>query len=236
MRLLFIRSTYYTKDNQQGCFWLSNWFSLRCLGAVVEPLASCMVVRFRPIRPLPVLARSTSGTQFGYKQRWHQAMEMRPVSSRYTERTQESREISAWLLAVPIVEKRIGSWASRESSITVPEMKNAGVCGWKRSPERTGVQRSGTRSVQIILLEVREILLKWHTQLLHLVMCMDYYYSAPLLIAIVLFPFLFYVFLITIQIWFYIRHDFYIRLNWSRRQYWQIDQLNWSSKHFSWNS
>ena len=34
--------TCYTKDNQQGCFRLSNWFSLRRLG----PLASCMIVHF----------------------------------------------------------------------------------------------------------------------------------------------------------------------------------------------
>ena len=36
--------TCYTKDNQQGCFRLSNWFSLRRFGAVDEPLAHCMIV------------------------------------------------------------------------------------------------------------------------------------------------------------------------------------------------
>ena len=81
------------------------------------------------IRPLPVLARLTSGTQFRCKQRWRQTMKMRAASSRYTERTQKTRAISVWLLAVPIVEERIGSWASRENTITFPEMKNAGVCG-----------------------------------------------------------------------------------------------------------
>ena len=30
--LLYMRFTYYTKDNQQGCSRLSNWFPLRCWG------------------------------------------------------------------------------------------------------------------------------------------------------------------------------------------------------------
>ena len=39
--------TCCTKDNQQGCFRLSNWFSsLAACGAVDEPLASCMIVHF----------------------------------------------------------------------------------------------------------------------------------------------------------------------------------------------
>ena len=39
--------TCYTKDNQQGCFRLSNWFSLRRLGPWTNHLpASCMIVHF----------------------------------------------------------------------------------------------------------------------------------------------------------------------------------------------
>ena len=30
--LLYMRFPYYTKDDHQGWSWLSNWFSLRCLG------------------------------------------------------------------------------------------------------------------------------------------------------------------------------------------------------------
>ena len=42
--LFYMRFPYYTKDNQQGCSTLSNWFSLRCLGPwltylpITEPL------------------------------------------------------------------------------------------------------------------------------------------------------------------------------------------------------
>ena len=35
-------STCCTQDNQQGCFMISSWFSLRCWRVVDEPLASCM--------------------------------------------------------------------------------------------------------------------------------------------------------------------------------------------------
>ena len=175
------------------------------------------------IRPLPVLARLTSGTQFRCKQRWRQTMKMRVVSSRYTERTPKTRAISVWLLAVPIVVERIGSWASRESTITFPEMKNAGVCGWKRSPERTGVPRSGTRSVQIILLEVREILLEWHKPLLHLVMCMNDYYSVPLLTVIVLFPFLFFLIYFFLLLF---RYDFTSGMIFTSNRIDQVDSID----------
>ena len=44
MDILYITFTYNTQDSQQECFRLSYWFPLRCLGAMGEPLSSCVMV------------------------------------------------------------------------------------------------------------------------------------------------------------------------------------------------
>ena len=41
MDLPCIIFTYYTQDNQQECFRLSNWFPLRCLGPWINHLPLC---------------------------------------------------------------------------------------------------------------------------------------------------------------------------------------------------
>ena len=55
MDLLYIRLTYYIQDNQQGCFRLSSWFPLWCLGTDLPPVwlftfrfvsKGCLVCKF----------------------------------------------------------------------------------------------------------------------------------------------------------------------------------------------
>ena len=47
MGLLYIILTYYTQVNQQECFGLSNWFSLRCLGPWMNHLPPVWGSNFR---------------------------------------------------------------------------------------------------------------------------------------------------------------------------------------------
>ena len=47
MDLLYIIFTYYTQDNQQECFRLSNWFSLWCLGLWMNHLPPVWWSNFR---------------------------------------------------------------------------------------------------------------------------------------------------------------------------------------------
>ena len=45
--LHYMRFTYYTEDNQQACFRLSNWFSLWCLGSWMNYLSPVWWTNFR---------------------------------------------------------------------------------------------------------------------------------------------------------------------------------------------
>ena len=47
MDLLYIIFTYHTQDNQQECFRFSNWFSLRCLGPLMNHLPPVWWSNFR---------------------------------------------------------------------------------------------------------------------------------------------------------------------------------------------